>query len=53
VPAVAVIRGGQVLLSITGRKGYVDGFLYKLEVKDKSITFGKLLILKNFEFSSG
>lgn len=27
VPAVAVIRGGQALFTLTGRKGYVGCFL--------------------------
>ena len=32
VPAVAVIRGEQVLFKITGRKGRVDGFFSILDV---------------------
>ena len=34
VPAAAVIQGGQVLFYMTGRKGYVGGFL---NVKRNSI----------------
>ena len=34
VPAAAVIRGGQVLLLMTGRKACVGGFRYGFYAKD-------------------
>ena len=53
VPAAAVIRGGQALFKITGRKGHVGGLSSTSKKRSYKFKFVKSLVCEIPEFISG